>query len=69
MAPWEQFEVTYHFNKDFSYDKKLVDQIISNRRSLDNQLFIDRLLGLLGVKSSKADAKLVLYFHGMPLTE
>jgi hypothetical protein len=51
MAPWEQFEATYCFNKEFSYDKSLADQIISNRRSLEHRLFIDRLLDLLGVKT------------------
>lgn len=50
MAPWEQFEATFYFNKSIAYDKKTVEQILVNRRSLENQLFIDRLLGLLGVK-------------------
>lgn len=69
MAPWENFEVTYDFNKDFSYDTKLVDQIISNRRSLDNQLFIDRLLGLLGVKSGKDGIIMDLYIFEWPVTK
>ncbi|KAL1993947.1 hypothetical protein VTN49DRAFT_2616 [Thermomyces lanuginosus] len=50
MAPWEQFEATFQFNRNIAYDKKTVDQILANRRALENQLFIDRLLGLLGVK-------------------
>ncbi|KAL1962332.1 hypothetical protein VTN77DRAFT_9823 [Rasamsonia byssochlamydoides] len=51
MAPWEQFEATFYFNKDFTYDGKVVDQILASRRALENQLFVDRLLTLLGVKA------------------
>lgn len=51
MASWEDFDVTFHFNRNFTYDKKLVDTINGNRRALENQLFIDRLLGLMGVKA------------------
>jgi hypothetical protein len=51
MAPWEDFDVTFYFNKDCAYDGKTVDQILANRRILEDQLFIDRLLGLLGIKA------------------
>lgn len=51
MASWEDFDVTFSFNRNFTYDKKLIDTINGNRRSLENQLFIDRLLGLMGVKA------------------
>jgi hypothetical protein len=51
MAPWEQFESTFYFNKDYTYDGKVVDQILASRRALENQLFVDRLLSLLGVKA------------------
>lgn len=51
MAAWEDFDVTFQFNRNFTYDKKIVDSINGNRRSLENQLFIDRLLGLMGVKA------------------
>lgn len=51
MASWEHFDVTFQFNRNFAYDKNVLDTIISNRRSLENQLFIDRLLGLMGVKA------------------
>jgi len=51
MAQWEDFNTTFYFNKDFAYDGKVVEQIIANRRALENQLFVDRLLGLLGVKA------------------
>ncbi|KAE8390210.1 hypothetical protein BDV23DRAFT_172545 [Aspergillus alliaceus] len=51
MAPWEDFDSVFAFNKNFTYDGKVIEQILSNRRALDNQLFADRLLGLLGVKA------------------
>ncbi|KAL2014357.1 hypothetical protein VTN00DRAFT_1882 [Thermoascus crustaceus] len=51
MAQWENFDATFHFNKNFVYDGKVVEQILANRRALENQLFVDRLLGVLGVKA------------------
>ncbi|KAJ5572904.1 hypothetical protein N7450_009888 [Penicillium hetheringtonii] len=50
MAQWEKFDHIFSFNKKYSYDSKIVDQIVANRRSLEGQLFADRLLGLLGIK-------------------
>ncbi|PYI07272.1 hypothetical protein BO78DRAFT_396569 [Aspergillus sclerotiicarbonarius CBS 121057] len=51
MAPWDDFDTIFYFNKNFTYDGKVIEQIIANRRALENQLFADRLLGLLGVKA------------------
>lgn len=53
MAPWEEFDIAFAFKRDFSYDHKLVDQIISNRRVLDHVLFVDRLLKILGIEAGK----------------
>ncbi|KAJ5115829.1 hypothetical protein N7456_000177 [Penicillium angulare] len=50
MAPWEDFNHIFSFNKKYHYDAKVIEQITSNRRALENQLFADRLLGLLGIK-------------------
>ncbi|KAJ5623199.1 hypothetical protein N7490_011804 [Penicillium lividum] len=50
MAPWEDFNHIFSFNKKYHYDAKVVEQINTNRRALENHLFADRLLGLLGVK-------------------
>ncbi|KAJ5613950.1 hypothetical protein N7528_007604 [Penicillium herquei] len=50
MAPWEDFGQIFSFNKKYHYDTKLVEQINSNRRALESHLFVDRLLGLLGIK-------------------
>ncbi len=44
MAPWEDFNQIFSFNKKYHYDAKVIDQITSNRRALENQLFADRLL-------------------------
>ncbi|OKL58264.1 hypothetical protein UA08_06473 [Talaromyces atroroseus] len=51
MSSWESFDLTFQFNRDLSYDKKLIDRINGYRRSLENQLFIDRLLRLMGVQA------------------
>lgn len=51
MAPWEDFDAIFHFNKNFTYDGKVIAQIIKNRGALENQLFADRLLELLGVQA------------------
>lgn len=55
MAPWDDFDAVFGFNKNVVYDGKVIEQIISNRRALDNRLFADRLLGLLGVKAGKEE--------------
>jgi len=47
----EDFDTIYYFDKNYSYDSKSVELIVSNRRSLEGQLFIDRLLALLDVKA------------------
>ena len=51
MAPWHDFDSIFYFNKGFTYDGKTIEHIVSNRRSLENQLFVDKLLGLTGVKA------------------
>ena len=53
MAPWHDFDSIFYFNKGFTYDGKVIEQIVSNRRSLENQLFVDRLLALIGVKAGR----------------
>lgn len=53
MAPWDDFDAIFSFNRNFVYDGKVIEQITSNRRALENRLFADRLLALLGVKAGK----------------
>lgn len=62
MAQWEDFNQIFSFNKKYSYDSKTVDQIVSNRHALENRLFADRLLGLLGIKGGMVSAS-NLAFH------
>ncbi|KNG80835.1 hypothetical protein ANOM_011217 [Aspergillus nomiae NRRL 13137] len=62
MAPWEDFDSVFSFNKNFVYDGKVIEQILSNRRALENQLFADRLLGLLGVKAGNIDQTLMMMY-------
>lgn len=50
MVNWDSFDTIFYFNRNFSYDGNLVNQIVANRRALQNQLFVDRLLELLEIK-------------------
>ncbi|KAG5287135.1 hypothetical protein I7I48_02991 [Histoplasma ohiense] len=52
MAPWEEFDATFYFKRDSSYDSKTVDLIIANRRALENILFVDRLLKALNIDAA-----------------
>ncbi|OAX85476.1 hypothetical protein ACJ72_00155 [Emergomyces africanus] len=52
MAPWEDFDATFSFKRDSSYDPKTYDQIIANRRALENVLFVDRLLKALNINAA-----------------
>ena len=51
MAPWDDFNSTFSFKRDFCYDPNAVDLLTSNRRTLSNALFIDRLLKILGIEA------------------
>ncbi|EAS34493.1 uncharacterized protein CIMG_05517 [Coccidioides immitis RS] len=52
MARWDDFNVTFGFKGDYPYNPKVVDRIIANRKALYSTLFIDRLLGALGIDSA-----------------
>ena len=65
MASWEEFDAIFYFNKNFTYDGKVIEQILSNRRALDNRLFADRLLELLGVQAGTLLS--VGFLHGSML--
>lgn len=54
MASWADFDNIFNFNKKYHYEAKVVELIVSNRRVLENQLFADRLLALLGIKGGNA---------------
>ncbi|PGH16590.1 hypothetical protein AJ79_01696 [Helicocarpus griseus UAMH5409] len=52
MAPWEDFDATFSSKRDFTYDSRTYDQIIANRRALENVLFVDRLLKALNIDAA-----------------
>lgn len=51
MAPWEDFNATFSFKKDYCYEPNVVDLLTSSRRTLNNALFVDRLLKILGIEA------------------
>jgi hypothetical protein len=51
MASWEDFNATFSFNKHVCYDVKTIDLLVSSRRTLENALFLDRLLKILGIET------------------
>ena len=44
------FDSIFSFRPDIAYDQQTLDQISKNRQSLENELFIDRLLKALGIE-------------------
>jgi len=53
MADVENFKSVFGSNASAGYDQHTITQIARNRRSLENELFIDRLLKALGVNNRK----------------
>ena len=43
------FEALFSFKPDITYDQKTIHEIHYNRGSLQNELFVDRLLKALGI--------------------
>ena len=50
MDDYDDFEVVFGNNSNIAYEKSTSNDIKQRRRSLDNELFIDRLLKALGVQ-------------------
>lgn len=50
MDDFDDFEVVFGNNSNLAYEKSAVNDIEQRRRSLENELFIDRLLKALGVQ-------------------
>lgn len=50
MDDFDDFEVVFGNNSNIAYEKPAVDDTKQRRRSLENELFIDRLLKALGVQ-------------------
>lgn len=53
MEDFDQFEAVFGFTSDVAYNQQTIDDIIRNRRALENVLFIDRLLRALGIEKSE----------------
>ncbi|MCJ1376050.1 hypothetical protein MMC20_007288 [Loxospora ochrophaea] len=49
MDHFNDFDAVFSSKPDLAYDQQTIDQILRNRRSLENELFFDRLLKSLGV--------------------
>ncbi|MCJ1444819.1 MAG: hypothetical protein MMC23_005322 [Stictis urceolatum] len=58
MDDLEDFGTVISAEPDFAYSQKVADIIIKNRRLLDNQLFVDRLLKTLGGDSGDSFSNL-----------
>lgn len=50
MDEFEDFETVFSFKSDYAFDHKTVEVILANRRTLENELFFDRLLRVLGIR-------------------
>ena len=55
MDEFEDFESVFHFKPDYIFDHKTVEAILANRRTLEDGLFFDRLLRILGIKQGKLE--------------
>ncbi|KAL8957853.1 MAG: hypothetical protein Q9193_004978 [Seirophora villosa] len=50
MDDFEVFEELFSFNPIFAYNEQTINRILKCRRSMENELFIDRLLKTLGIE-------------------
>ena len=53
MDDLDDFEAVFGSNSNIAYEKSAADAIKKKRHSLENELFIDRLLEALGVQEGK----------------
>ncbi|KAL8827010.1 MAG: hypothetical protein Q9170_007184 [Blastenia crenularia] len=54
MDDFEVFEDLFAFEPDYAYGEQTINKILKCRRSMENQLFIDRLLKTLGIEQATA---------------
>ena len=45
-----EYEAVFGEGPGTAYEPQIIDQVIHNRRILDDELFVDRLLKALGIK-------------------
>ena len=55
MDDLDDFEAVFGNNSNIAYEKSAADAIRKKRQSLENELFIDRLLKALGIREGKND--------------
>lgn len=53
MGDFNKFEDVFAFNPDVAYKQQTIDDILRHRRTLENVLFIDRLLTALSIDKSE----------------
>lgn len=53
MDDFDDFESVFGSNPNIAYDEETRRKVLQHRRSLDNELFIDRLLKALGVSKGR----------------
>ena len=53
MDDLDDFEAVFGDNSNIAYEKSAADAIKKKRHSLENELFIDRLLKALGIREGK----------------
>lgn len=53
MEDLNKFEDVFAFNPDVAYKQQTVEDILRHRRTLENVLFIDRLLTTLSIEKSE----------------
>lgn len=58
MADSYAFETVFGDRQDIIYDNRIAEQIVRNRRLLENELFFDRLLHALGLAKGMTSNKL-----------
>ncbi len=57
MDDFDDFEVVFGKNSNIAYEKSAITETKQRRRSLENELFIDRLLKALGIQDGIACIK------------
>lgn len=68
MEDFDQFEAVFGFKSDVTYNQQTIDDIVRNRRALENVLFVDRLLKALGIEKGACNTSDLLQFTDLSLT-
>ena len=66
MDDSDDFEVVFGTNSNIAYDETAANDIKRRRRSLENELFIDRLLKALGVQKGMSYIRNIFCSRGWP---